>query len=147
MAQYKSKKDKEKANARQGNKGVKAVWIIFGSFWVLLALIFTMLSLGWLGFMPSFEELENPRSNLASEVWSEDGQVLGYIGIENRSNLTYHQITAGGTNLNLIHALVATEDVRFYDHAGIDARSLGRVFFKTLVGRHSNSGGGSTITQ
>ena len=147
MAQYKSKKDKEKANARQGNKGVKAVWIIFGSFWVLLALIFTMLSLGWLGFMPSFEELENPRSNLASEVWSEDGQVLGYIGIENRSNLTYHQITAGGTNLNLIHALVATEDVRFYDHAGIDARSLGRVFFKTLVGRHSSSGGGSTITQ
>ncbi|MBR6417987.1 MAG: transglycosylase domain-containing protein [Bacteroidales bacterium] len=106
-----------------------------------------MLSLGWLGFMPSFEELENPRSNLATEVWSEDGQIIGYIGIENRSSLIYSEITDNGRNMNLIHALVATEDVRFYQHAGIDARSLMRVFFKTLVGRHSSSGGGSTITQ
>ncbi|MBR3529271.1 MAG: transglycosylase domain-containing protein [Bacteroidales bacterium] len=146
MAQYKNNK-KKPSDQSNGKRGIRIVWIVFASFWVGLILFFTMLSQGWLGFMPSFEELENPHSNQASEVWSEDGVLLGYIGIENRSNLTYAEITNGGKNMNLIHALVATEDVRFYDHAGIDARSLGRVFFKTLVGRHSSSGGGSTITQ
>lgn len=145
MAQYKKKK--KTSSKKDTRRGVRIVWIAFTAFWVGLALFFTMLSLGWLGFMPSFEELENPRSNLASEVWSADGEVLGYIGIENRSSLTYDEITDGGKNMNLVNALVATEDVRFYDHAGIDARSLARVFFKTLVGRHSSSGGGSTITQ
>ena len=145
MAQYKKKKNK--SSKSDSRRGIRIVWISFAAFWVFLVLFFTMLSLGWLGFMPSFEELENPRSNLASEVWSADGEVLGYIGIENRSSLTYSEITDGGKNMNLINALVATEDVRFYDHAGIDARSLARVFFKTLVGRHSSSGGGSTITQ
>lgn len=145
MAQYKKKKNK--SSKSDSRRGICIVWISFAAFWVFLVLFFTMLSLGWLGFMPSFEELENPRSNLASEVWSADGEVLGYIGIENRSSLTYSEITNGGKNMNLINALVATEDVRFYDHAGIDARSLARVFFKTLVGRHSSSGGGSTITQ
>ena len=145
MAQYKKKK--KSSSKKDSARGIRIVWITFAAFWVGLALFFTMLSLGWLGFMPSFEELENPRSNLASEVWSADGEVLGYIGIENRSSLTYDEITNGGKNMNLINALVATEDVRFYDHAGIDARSLARVFFKTLVGRHSSSGGGSTITQ
>lgn len=145
MAQYKKKK--KTSSTKDTRRGVRIVWIAFTAFWVGLALFFTMLSLGWLGFMPSFEELENPRSNLASEVWSADGEVLGYIGIENRSSLTYSQITDGGKNMNLVNALIATEDVRFYDHAGIDARSLARVFFKTLVGRHSSSGGGSTITQ
>ena len=146
MAQYKknSKKSPKKGNAK---KGIRIVWITFVAFWLFLTIFFTMLSLGWLGFMPSFEELENPRSNLATEVWSEDGQIIGLIGIENRSSLTYSEITDNGRNMNLIHALVATEDVRFYQHAGIDARSLMRVFFKTLVGRHSSSGGGSTITQ
>ena len=145
MAQYKKKK--KSSASKNSKRGIRIVWIAFASFWVALTLLFTMLSLGWLGFMPSFEELENPRSNLASEVWSADGEILGYIGIENRSSLTYREITNDGKNMNLIHALIATEDVRFYDHAGIDARSLGRVFFKTLVGRHSSSGGGSTITQ
>lgn len=146
MAQYKknNKKSSKKGNDR---RGIRIVWMAFAAFWIFLTIFFTMLSLGWLGFMPSFEELENPRSNLATEVWSEDGQIIGYIGVENRSNLTYKQITNNGQNMNLINALVATEDVRFYQHAGIDARSLVRVFFKTLVGRHSSSGGGSTITQ
>lgn len=145
MAQYKKKKNT--SSKKDSRRGIRIVWIAFAGIWVGLALFFTMLSLGWLGFMPSFEELENPRSNLASEVWSADGEVLGYIGIENRSSLTYSEITDGEKNMNLINALIATEDVRFYDHAGIDARSLARVFFKTLVGRHSSSGGGSTITQ
>ena len=121
---------------------VKTLWIAFAAFWVFLALFFTMLSAGWLGFMPSFEELENPQSNLASEVIAVDGEILGFIGIQNRSNVSFDEISP-----NLVNALVATEDARFYKHSGIDARSLVRVLFKTIIGRSSSSGGGSTITQ
>ncbi len=131
-----TKKDKGKP------KYLKTLWLIFGGLWVFVFLFFTLLSMGWLGFMPSFEELENPRSLQASEVISDDGVVLGFIGLENRSNVTYDQISP-----NLINALIATEDVRFYKHSGIDSRSLFRVLFKTVIGRHGSSGGGSTITQ
>ena len=132
-----AKKQKEQS----GNK-IKTAWKIFAGFWIFVFLFFTLLSLGWLGFMPSFEELENPKSNQATEVISADGEILGFIGVENRSNVTYSQLSP-----NLVNALIATEDVRFYKHSGIDQRSLFRVFFKTLIGRHSSSGGGSTITQ
>jgi len=121
---------------------IKIMWRVFAGVWAFILLFFLFLSMGWLGFMPSFEELENPRSLQASEVLSDDGEVLGYIGLEARSNVTYDQISP-----NLINALVATEDVRFYKHSGIDARSLFRVLFKTVLGRHGSSGGGSTITQ
>lgn len=132
-----------KKNTKQTRpRYVKILWWSFGGLWLAIFLFFTLLSLGWLGFMPSFEELENPRSLQASEVLSDDGQTLGYIGLENRSNVTYDQISP-----NLINALIATEDVRFHHHSGIDIRSLGRVLFKTLVGGNRSSGGGSTITQ
>ena len=136
------KTNKTQQQNPSSKKTVKILWRIFGGFWVFLFLFFLLLSLGWLGFMPSFEELENPRSNLASEVIASDGEILGFIGIENRSNVAFDEISP-----NLVNALIATEDARFYKHSGIDARSLGRVFFKTLLGRHSSSGGGSTITQ
>ena len=128
-------------------KHIRVMWWTFGGLWLFAFLFFTFLSLGWLGDMPPLEELEDPRSLQASEVISDDGEVLGYIGIENRSNLNYMEITDSNRNMNLVNALVATEDVRFYDHSGIDARSLFRVLFKTVLGRHSGSGGGSTITQ
>lgn len=121
---------------------LRTMWLVFGGLWIFIVLFFTLLSMGWLGFMPSFEELENPRSLQASEVISADGEVLGFIGLENRSNVTFDQISP-----NLINALIATEDVRFYKHSGIDERSLFRVLFKTVIGRHGSSGGGSTITQ
>ena len=140
MAQNKNTK-KRRSSSDQPSK-IKRLWIIFGCCWGALFLFFFMLSMGWLGFMPSFEELENPQSNQATEVISADGEILGFIGVENRSNVTYDQLSP-----NLVNALVATEDVRFYKHSGIDARSLGRVLFKTIIGRHSSSGGGSTITQ
>ena len=128
---------------KKGNKNtIEKAWKIFAGVWIFIFLFFTLLSLGWLGFMPSFEELENPQSNQATEVISADGEILGFIGVENRSNVTYDQLSP-----NLVNALIATEDVRFYKHSGIDPRSLMRVFFKTLLGRHSSSGGGSTITQ
>ncbi|MCQ2298616.1 MAG: transglycosylase domain-containing protein [Bacteroidales bacterium] len=141
MAQYTSGKKKKKSKSTQHPKS-GLFWKIFGALWGVAILYFFMLSMGWLGFMPSFEELENPRSNQATEVISADGEILGFIGLENRSNVAYSDLSP-----NLVNALIATEDVRFYKHAGIDARSLGRVFFKTLLGRHSSSGGGSTITQ
>ena len=130
---------KKKATGKP--KYIKTLWLVFGGLWVFIFLFFTLLSLGWLGFMPSFEELENPRSLQASEVISDDGEVLGFIGLENRSNVTYDKISP-----NLINALVATEDVRFYKHSGIDSRSLFRVLFKTVIGRHGSSGGGSTTS-
>src|SRR5574344_325752 len=140
MAQYKNTKKKKKS--AHNDEGISKMCKIFWCCWGAIALFFTMLSLGWLGFMPSFEELENPQSNQATEVIAADGEILGFIGLENRSDVTYQDLSP-----NLINALIATEDVRFYKHAGIDARSLGRVVVKTLIGRHSSSGGGSTITQ
>jgi penicillin-binding protein 1A len=122
---------------------IRVMWWVFGGLWVVFLLFFTFFSIGWMGVeIPSFEMLENPSSNQVSEVISDDGEVIGYIGLENRSNITYDQLSP-----NLINALIATEDARFYSHSGIDGRSLGRVFFKTLLGRKESSGGGSTITQ
>lgn len=140
MAQYKGNKSRS-AHHRSSDKQ-RRLWQFFAIGWVLILLFFLALTMGWLGYMPSLEELENPRSNLASEVISDDGEMLGLIGVENRSYVSYDSIS-----LNVINALIATEDVRFRNHSGIDPRSLGRVFVKTLVGRHRSSGGGSTITQ
>ena len=131
-----------KKKSKNNSDTIRTAWKIFAGVWAFIFLFFILLSLGWLGFMPSFEELENPQSNQATEVISADGEILGFIGIENRSNVTYDELSP-----NLVNALIATEDVRFYKHSGIDPRSLFRVFFKTLIGRHSSSGGGSTITQ
>lgn len=144
MAQNRNTQKKKKKNVAHDRTSliVRRLWIFFGCLWAGIFLFFFGLSMGWLGFMPSFEELENPRSNQATEVISSDGEILGFIGLENRSNITYDQLSP-----NLINALIATEDVRFFKHSGIDARSLGRVLVKTLLGRHSSSGGGSTITQ
>jgi penicillin-binding protein 1A len=92
--------------------------------------------------MPGFEELENPKSNLASEIYGSDRVILGKYYIENRVNITYDEISP-----HVINALIATEDARFVQHSGIDFRSLLRVIFKTILGGDQSSGGGSTITQ
>ncbi len=92
--------------------------------------------------MPSFADLENPRSSLATDVYSADGQILGKFYVENRSQVDFEDLSP-----HLVHALVDTEDERFYEHSGIDIRSLFRVLVKTAVLRNKDSGGGSTITQ
>jgi penicillin-binding protein 1A len=116
----------------------------FWLLWVLLLFIVVVFFYGigneWFGKMPTFEELENPKSNLASEVYSSDGELLGTYFIENRSNISYREISP-----NLINALVAIEDIRFEKHSGIDERALLRVFYGVITG--NNKGGGSTITQ
>lgn len=133
--------NKKKSNNNFG-KYIKIMWGSYICIIVAVVTFFILLSLGVLGFMPTFEQLENPKANLATEVYSDSGELLGYIGIQNRSNVTYKDISP-----NLINALVATEDARFYEHSGIDFRSLLRVLTKTVLGGDRSSGGGSTLTQ
>ena len=121
-------------------KFVKWFWIIISCPVILLAV---MLLAVWLfADIPSFEELESPESKLATEVIADDGQVLTTFHIENRSYVAYKDLSP-----YLVQAAVATEDVRFYQHSGIDFQSLGRVAVKTLLLSDSSQGGGSTITQ
>ncbi|MEE0889079.1 MAG: transglycosylase domain-containing protein [Bacteroidales bacterium] len=133
---------KKKTKTNNFKKYIKVMWGTYFCFLLAVVVFFILLSLGVLGFMPTFEQLENPKANLATEVYSDSGELIGYIGIQNRSNVTYKDISP-----NLINALVATEDVRFYEHSGIDLRSLFRVLTKTVLGGDKSSGGGSTLTQ
>ena len=119
---------------------VKWFWIIVT---VPIAMFILLFLLVWaFADIPSFEELENPDSKLATQVIAEDGEVLTTFHIENSSYVSYEDLSP-----NLVNAAVATEDVRFYSHSGIDFISLGRVLFKTLLMGDSGQGGGSTITQ
>lgn len=103
-----------------------------------IILIFSV-GLGLFGKLPSFRDLENPKSNLASDVLSDDGVVLGSYFVQNRSNVRYDQISP-----NVINALIATEDVRFYSHSGIDFKRTFTIIFYNLIGKKQ---GASTITQ
>ncbi|MDX9812669.1 MAG: transglycosylase domain-containing protein [Bacteroidales bacterium] len=116
-------------------------WSLFALPLIVIALLFLLISLEKLGPMPSFSELENPEYNLAAEVYSEDGVLLGTISIENRTWTEYNEISP-----YLVDALVATEDIRFHRHSGIDVRGLGRAVIRTIL-LGQNTGGGSTITQ
>jgi penicillin-binding protein 1A len=121
---------------------LKWFWGLFIFGTVSVILFFVLLAYGVLGFMPTFEELENPKSNLATEVITADDVVIGKYFQENRSQIEYEQLSPF-----VVNALIATEDERFYNHSGIDMRGLGRVLFRTVLMRDQSSGGGSTITQ
>jgi len=108
---------------------------------LMLVLLFYLVSNDYLGELPTFEELENPKSNLASEVYTADQVLLGKYYRENRVNVLYEEISPWVTQ-----ALVSTEDERFFEHSGIDFWALPRVFIGVLTGTTSK-GGGSTITQ
>lgn len=118
------------------------MWRTFFATAALLYLFFIGVSLGMLGPIPSFEQLENPSNNLASEIYSSDQELLGKFYIENRTNVEYQQLSPF-----LVQALIATEDIRFEKHSGVDARGIFRVIVKTIAGGNRSSGGGSTITQ
>ena len=127
----------------------KKYWKFFVIFWsvVLVGIIgvfvfFWLISAGKLGFMPTFEELENPNNRFASEVYFADGPIMNrYFEKENRKYIEYREIPQ-----SVIDALITTEDVRFYDHSGIDVRGLFRVA-KGLLTANTSAGGGSTISQ
>ena len=116
------------------------LWLLWAIMLGIVIIIFYGIVAEWFGPMPTFEELENPKSNLASEVFSSDGELLGTYFIENRSNISYREISP-----NLINSLLSIEDIRFEEHSGIDEKALIRVFYGVLTGNHK--GGGSTITQ
>ena len=121
-------------------KIIRWFWILFT---VPVVLVISLIALVWaLADIPSFEELENPDSKLATQVIAEDGEILTTFHIENRSYVSYEELSP-----NLVNAAIATEDSRFYRHSGIDFESLARVLVKTLLGGSSSQGGGSTITQ
>ena len=121
-------------------KIVKWFWILFGAG--VASVILLLASVCLFADIPSFEELENPDSKLATQVISSDGEILTTFHIENRSFVSYEELSP-----NIVHAAVATEDERFYRHSGIDFESLARVLVKTLLSSDSSQGGGSTITQ
>ncbi len=120
----------------------RILWTVFGSCTGFVVLLFCCIGWGVFGFMPTFEDLENPASSLSSEIISSDQQVLGSYYIENRTNVEFNDLSP-----YLVQALVATEDSRFYSHSGVDLRSLGRVFFRSILKGDRSGGGGSTITQ
>ncbi len=117
------------------------LWSLYTLAVLLFILIMILIGHGKLGFMPDFARLENPQTNLASEVITEDGELLGKYFIENRSYVEYEELAP-----HLVEALVTTEDVRYYRHSGIDLRSLVRVAIKTML-LGQDEGGGSTISQ
>ncbi len=120
----------------------KVFWKIFGIGLAVVVLLFFLISIGWIGYLPEIRELQNPINKSATEIYSSDAQLLGryYKGRDNRVPINYNEI-----DKDIINALIATEDIRFYKHSGIDLRGLIRAVFGVLT--RSNSGGGSTITQ
>lgn len=125
----------------QFRKYIRYFWGLYIAAFLLVIMLFYLIGWGALGFMPTFEDLENPESILASEVISDDGKVLGTFFSENRTYVSMEKIPP-----HLIQALIATEDVRYYKHSGIDFRGLIRVVKGILTG-NSSIGGGSTISQ
>jgi len=118
-------------------KYIKWFWLLFAGGFAGVLLLFLLASWGVFGALPSFAELENPENNLASEIISSDGKTLGTYAIENRKPIQFKDLPD-----NLVKALIATEDERFFEHSGIDFRSLARAISKLGKG-----GGASTITQ
>ena len=123
---------------------IYTLWGIFATFVVSAMLAFFAIWNGWIGYMPDIEDLQNPISRFATQVYSSDGKVLGTWNLnkENRIVIPYKKMSP-----YLIKALVATEDERFYEHSGIDFRALGRAIVKRGLLGQTNAGGGSTITQ
>lgn len=125
-------------------KIIKFLWLgfLFGLLgFILFVLAVSVNFLGLFGEIPEFKSLENPETELASELYSSDGVLLGNYYRENRTPVSYNELSH-----NLVNALVATEDVRFENHSGIDLRGMGRVLVKSLLLGQS-SGGGSTLSQ
>ena len=123
---------------------VRILWgLLFASF-VFVAVAFTSIWFGWIGYMPDIADLQNPISRYASQVYSVDGKILGTYNMnrENRVHVDYSSLSP-----YLVQALIATEDERFYEHSGIDFIALTRAVIKRGLLGQKSAGGGSTITQ
>ncbi len=135
------------------------LWVIASLPVLALTLMLTLTASGAFGKLPSFSELENPKSNIATEIYSSDGKLIGSFFIENRTFVEYDELFSKDKALHLtlnevdkpmpavVAALIATEDLRFHSHGGVDIPALLRVAIKTLAMQDQSQGGGSTITQ
>ncbi|MGB2164939.1 MAG: transglycosylase domain-containing protein, partial [Flavobacteriaceae bacterium] len=133
-----SKTKKKTSKKRNYKKFILAFWLLFLTGFTAVVGVFGIAALGYLGPMPPLEQLENPKTNLATQIFSSDGEVLGkFYFNDNRTPITYDELPQ-----NIVEALIATEDERYYDHAGIDWRGTLRAVF--YLGK---KGGASTITQ
>lgn len=138
------KKPKRKKTQNLSLKKKILKWIIdlVALLTVFFLILFFAVFIGVFGKIPSVNEVKNIQNYLASEIYSADNQLLGRYYIQNRTNVAYNRIP-----VHFINALIATEDARFYEHNGIDRRSVFRVIFKSILLHNESSGGGSTITQ
>ena len=119
------------------------IWVGFFLTIFLICLAFVGVIKGWIGYMPDIEDLQNPISRYASQVFSEDGKLLGtWSRNENRVFSDYDQISP-----HVFNALIATEDERFFEHSGVDVKALIRAVVKRGIFQQTSAGGGSTITQ
>lgn len=123
---------------------IKALWVLFASGVLLTTLLLTLIYNGIIGYMPDIESLKNPTDKFASVIYSADGEELGryFRPTGNRVYADYSDISQ-----HVIDALIATEDARFLDHSGIDAKAIARAMTKTVLLQQKNAGGGSTLTQ
>ncbi len=133
--------DKRRARNR---RIIRWMWIVFGACVAAVILLFFLIYNGVVGYMPEIEQLKNPQDKFASTIYTADGVEMGryFRNTGNRVYADYDEISQ-----YVIDALISTEDERFMEHSGIDAKALGRVLVKTLAMQNKNAGGGSTITQ
>ena len=126
------------------SKVIKAMWIAFGAIILSSILVFGLIAVGAIGYIPPIDQLENPIDKYASQLYSSDGEVLSTYSQskENRVFVNYAELSP-----HLINALIATEDIRFYSHSGIDVYALARAVIKRGILQQKSGGGGSTITQ
>ncbi len=130
---------KSSLSKEESKKYLKRFWQICIGGLIFATLLISSVGFGLFGKLPTFRDLENPKSNLASEVISSDGLVLGSYYIQNRSNAKFKELSP-----NLINALIATEDIRFYEHSGIDLKGTFAIILYSAIGKKRGS---STITQ
>lgn len=123
---------------------IRTLWALLVASVLTAGFGFYAINEGWIGYMPPIEDLQNPINRFATQVISADGRVMGTWNYnrENRIIVDYTQLSP-----SLVQALVATEDVRFYEHSGIDFYALGRAVVKRGIFGQKSAGGGSTITQ
>ncbi len=133
-----------KNKSARNKKIIITMWLTFVLLVVIAAGFLSLIYNGHIGYMPPVEELKNPQDKYASVVYSSDGKELGryFRNTGNRVYADYDDISQ-----HVIDALIATEDIRFESHSGIDLRALMRAAIKTIILRQKNAGGGSTITQ
>ncbi len=127
--------------SNSSTKYIRLTWLLVWSPFIILFLLVSFISLEIFVDLPSVQELQNPKSNLATVIYSSDMKTLGKYYAENRVNVKYYEL-----DKDLVDALIATEDARFNEHSGVDLKAIGRAVFGAATGS-SSSGGGSTLSQ